>query len=273
MCIIAVKPAGLALDLAIVKRCWEANPHGAGLAWRRGGRVEVRKGFMRLGKFERFLQEHKAELTGSEVIMHFRIASVGEVSQALCHPFGVGRSYRSLFYSTGMPVVFHNGHIMELEIEAKVQGLSDTAVLVRDYLTPLASVLDKPEFHRLLEIAFPGSKFAIMTPTATYLVGRFERGAAGWHFSNGSWRGGSAVKSCALVKWAWDWDVGEISSKKRWGKYWEEERWDCWLEDAGAEDGDEDWDIDWGAPGLDLGKKGKQNSGRRGEDPLWRRGK
>lgn len=266
MCVIAVKPAGLVPDLAIVRRCWESNPDGAGLAWRRNGRVEVRKGFMRLGKLEQFIQKHREELTASEVVMHFRIASVGGVSQALCHPFAIGRNYRSLSYATEAPVVFHNGHIIELAIEAKAEGLSDTALLVRDYLTPLASVLEKPEFHRLLELAFPGSKFAIVTPTATYLVGRFEKGAGGWQFSNGSWRGGSSVgKSCAVVGGAWSWDVGE----KRWGKYWEEEGWDYWLDDVDAEDWDEGWGIDWGD--LKLGGSGKQSGEQ--NSPLWLRRK
>jgi hypothetical protein len=206
MCVIAVKRSGVVPDIGLLRQCWDANPDGAGLAYRRSGKIVVHKGFMSFTKLERFIASHRSELTQSEVIFHFRIASVGSVEPALCHPFAVGQSHRALSYVTTSPVVFHNGHISALAVKAALEGLSDTALLVRDYLSPLAGLLDKPAMWRLLEIVAPGSRFAIMTPAGTYLIGTFEDGPEGWRFSNGSWRG-------------WDWDDGD------WDRDWDGD-WD-----------------------------------------------
>lgn len=105
MCVIAVcqkrKLSGEEMRLA-----WQVNPDGAGIAWVEDGMVRVVKGLMSLG-----LLADAIEGAGLPMVVHFRLASVGEVRPELTHPFPILASAPvDLRYKTDAPVLFHNGH-------------------------------------------------------------------------------------------------------------------------------------------------------------------
>ena len=86
MCVILICPGGVRPDRPTLEACHEANPHGAGVAWRQDGGVRWLKG-LDVPRLASLLPR----LPG-EVVVHFRWASVGDVAPALCHPFPVTRA-------------------------------------------------------------------------------------------------------------------------------------------------------------------------------------
>jgi predicted glutamine amidotransferase len=186
MCVIAIKTPQARFDIDLLRNCFLNNPDGAGLAYRIGNVIVVRKGFMTLQELLQYIRRHR-QIEKTEVVLHFRVATVGAVTPELCHPFPVENCLVTSI-TTKQAVVFHNGHIPELEWRAHLEAISDSALLVSQYLAPLASMLDNPDFHRLLQISFPTSKFVIMTPRKTHMIGTFMKTSnhPGWFFSNTS---------------------------------------------------------------------------------------
>jgi hypothetical protein len=83
--------------------CEEANPHGGGIAWRDGKHVVWRKS-------DDVREIHRlAGIAKGEIVIHFRIASVGAVCAELRHPFPV--DYRASLKARGKAkaVLFQNG--------------------------------------------------------------------------------------------------------------------------------------------------------------------
>lgn len=93
-----------------VRRMWNHNDHGGGVAWRENGKVHWRKGLT-----EPQMQEH-IRLMPMPFIAHFRIASIGGKKAELTHPFVVpapGEDHTKsldLAGETTGSVLFHNGH-------------------------------------------------------------------------------------------------------------------------------------------------------------------
>lgn len=103
MCVILVCPPDVRPGPEVLYACHEANPHGAGVAWRESGRVRWQKN---LGAGELMLLLKKLE---GEVVVHFRWASVGGVDARLCHPFPVTRKAGVSLSGLAEAVLFHNG--------------------------------------------------------------------------------------------------------------------------------------------------------------------
>ena len=103
MCVILVCPENVRPKPEVLYACHEANPHGAGVAWREGGRVRWEKN-LGPGQLLKLLRE----LNG-EIVIHFRWASVGGVDPRLCHPFPI--TPKASISLTGMAeaLLFHNG--------------------------------------------------------------------------------------------------------------------------------------------------------------------
>jgi predicted glutamine amidotransferase len=103
MCVILVCPANVRPDRMTLDACHEANPHGAGVAWREDGEVRWFKG-LEPDELEPLI----AGLKG-EIVIHFRWASVGEVTPKLCHPFPVSSKATIRLSGHARAVLFHNG--------------------------------------------------------------------------------------------------------------------------------------------------------------------
>ena len=103
MCVILVCPDDIRPDRATIHACRRANPHGAGVAWREDGEVRWMKG-LEPDELEALI----AGLSG-EIVIHFRIASVGDVTPRLCHPFPVTACATTRLSGHARAVLFHNG--------------------------------------------------------------------------------------------------------------------------------------------------------------------
>lgn len=104
MCVIAVcdseRPTG-----EQVSKMYEANDHGAGIAWIVGDTVHWKKG-MKLDEIQKRVAE-----TALPFVIHFRIPSCGGDIPQLCHPFPVDKNTNlDLEGKTKGAVLFHNGH-------------------------------------------------------------------------------------------------------------------------------------------------------------------
>ena len=103
MCVILVCPEEVRPSPEVLYACHEANPHGAGLAWREGGRVRWQKN-LTTGEVVTLLKKLEGE-----VVIHFRWASVGGVDARLCHPFPITPKASVSLSGMAESVLFHNG--------------------------------------------------------------------------------------------------------------------------------------------------------------------
>jgi len=90
-----------------IHNCFSSNPDGVGAAWASEDFVFFQKGFMEVGDFIDFYKN----LQSLPHIVHFRLASSGDISPKLTHPFLLG--WRNPIRGrTKNGVLFHNGHYL-----------------------------------------------------------------------------------------------------------------------------------------------------------------
>jgi len=179
MCIIIAKPMGIAMpDAETRERCFRANPDGAGFMFADGKTVRIRKGFMTLESFEEALEEELAgfDTTETAVVMHFRIATSGTVSQATCHPFPISGDAEKM-RETRLDSRFGIAHNGVISGRTTYNGWSDTMDFVADVVAPLMrmnpSFMHSSDALELLEGACQ-SKLAIMDNSGEIAtVGKF----------------------------------------------------------------------------------------------------
>jgi len=105
MCIIVVCKEKLP-ELDTLKTCERNNNHGAGFAWvNKTGEVFWKKGIEKIEREYSFLK--KLPLP---VVIHFRLASVGNIDRRLTHPFPISAAVSAeITGKTKTGVLFHNG--------------------------------------------------------------------------------------------------------------------------------------------------------------------
>lgn len=230
MCIIAAKPAGIAMpEDEILRNMWDANPDGAGFMYpcsmtgKKGKdkvTVRVEKGFM---KFEDFMSALNSlasthDLTDIPLVMHFRITTHGGTCPELTHPFPVTSSRGVLRkLSSSAPVaIAHNGIIHSVTAG---KDMSDTSEYVASQLAPLHSALprfwESPHALELIRNAI-GSKMAILSADGKITtIGDFIE-SKGILYSNSSYsyKKFSFSSSCGGGWSTCDWNYGS-------------DAWDC----------------------------------------------
>lgn len=185
MCVIAVKPKGRVTKKMWewIENCWDNNPDGAGMMyWNSDGSVQIAKGYFNFAQFKADVTKY---IGGKQAVLHFRIATHGTVSSAMCHPFPITHNTKLLQATTlnCEYAVAHNGILSQVQED---KHLSDTAIFTRDYLSNLTPrALVRKGTQNL--IALLGSKFAFMTREGIYTVGTFEADKH-WYFSNNSYK-------------------------------------------------------------------------------------
>jgi hypothetical protein len=103
MCVILICPPNVRPSRSILEGCATANPHGAGVAWREGGAVHWLK-TDDVAEVERL-----ARRQAGEIVIHFRIASVGRPVPELRHPFPITRRAGLSDRGSAGAVLFQNG--------------------------------------------------------------------------------------------------------------------------------------------------------------------
>ena len=169
MCIIAVKPIGEELmERRILENCFNYNSDGMGFMWNEDGKVHISKGYMNFEEGYRVLKEldRRINLKDRGLVIHFRIATSGNVDMGACHPFAISNSdktLRTLELTTDIGVA-HNG-IISAYIPPKNSVLSDTQLFIKDYLYDIKE--ENPNFLTNSNILFAiekvvGSKLAFL---------------------------------------------------------------------------------------------------------------
>ena len=103
MCVILICPPNARPSLETLRDCERANPHGAGLAWREGSQVF----WIKTNDVEEI--HRLAQAKHGEIVIHFRIASVGGICNDLRHPFPVTPEAGLDHAGSTQAVLFQNG--------------------------------------------------------------------------------------------------------------------------------------------------------------------
>jgi len=188
MCVIAYKAKDVRFPSAErIRECWDANPDGAGIMWRDNNTNKIKfvKGFMSVGKLEKFIRKHKDMLEESECALHFRITTHGGTSQGNCHPFVCDcDADPHLLEGEADFVMMHNG---VLPIGPRRKDISDSAELalrIGRYADPMG-VMD------VCDEMCKGSRIIVFGPEGTMTYGDKFRtvGNDGILYSNDHWDG------------------------------------------------------------------------------------
>lgn len=217
MCVIAVYEKGLALNELELKTCFNGNPNGAGLMYQKDGLVHIEKGFM---TWEKFWEAAKKLPSNVDRVFHFRIATSGKISAACCHPFPITDDYKKMsLASCDTPMGFaHNGVLGDFEPKKGMKSTySDSMKFGKEVLFHLGNLLNERSVRDLIEL-YTTSRFAIMTPKNTYMIGSWEQSReSGAFYSNSSYVG-TRYFDCMS-------DLGGMSSKD-FNKYFCSDYWD-----------------------------------------------
>jgi hypothetical protein len=206
MCVAIGKLKGRELPTrSELENCWDKNPHGAGFSYNWKGKVYTKKGFMTFKSFMEALEywDRKVNLKNCGVLMHFRIATHGARDASMTHPFPVVNDDSVLkkveFVSSF--ALAHNGIIDATKSKAtKSDGLSDTAIFVRDYVFPLSQ--NRGWFYRKSNIdliyTMGDSKFIILNSNGDIVKTPGFQEHNGVFYSNSSyekyWSRGGTVR-------------------------------------------------------------------------------
>lgn len=180
MCIIAYKPAGEKFPSDKKMRAmFKNNPDGAGFMYADGDSVVIKKGFMKYSDFRRAYVSIAAR-RDLPVVFHFRIATHGGISRAMCQPFPLSSKLKRLkSLDTRAAVgVAHNGII---PMTSDARDISDTALFIKKYL---GRITDSGIDDAALDIidACIDSKMVILEKNgAAQVIGR------GWKCDGGVW--------------------------------------------------------------------------------------
>ena len=96
MCVAIVKPSGVPIpERNVLKICFKNNPDGAGFAYCRNGKNYICKGFFTFSHFWNALMSANIKKNEAALI-HFRVATHGNIDKFTCHPFLITDNYDSL---------------------------------------------------------------------------------------------------------------------------------------------------------------------------------
>jgi hypothetical protein len=193
MCVISVSLKGAKFPVDELKKMWDSNLHGAGIAWLDGRKVRVKKGFM---KFDELVEFYGEEIPkGVMHAIHFRLRSAGEVVPQLTHPFRIDDIDSQELEYEASGVLFHNGTVADWRsLFVSVLGLfrkkDIDKILSVEHLSDsyVMSLLVYRRGPRVLKFFADTSKWLVFGPEPVF-YGRWERDdRKGFAFSNMSWR-------------------------------------------------------------------------------------
>lgn len=173
MCVIAYKKPKINIDLDTIEYMFEANPHGAGLAVILKDKTIVSKGYMTP---EHLWQDVK-ELQDLTVVLHFRLATHGQINEEMTHPFIIDQEVQvstQLYAETDSGVLVHNGILSTYGNKE----ISDTCDFVCSTLAKLENTRAQLKLLKLTN-----SKYILIDKGKAHRVGQFEK-YKGLHVSN-----------------------------------------------------------------------------------------
>jgi len=186
------------------------NPHGGGFAWVEDGKVHFEKGG--LGAKEIHAMFHMVD---GPAVGHFRVATVGEISDKLCHPFPILKKPTVATEGAVRRVLFHNGTWTAWRPECAALGKADGLPkgAMSDSRAAAWSVAHRGEGF----LRYMGGMFCVLKSDGFRLYNEGWTTIDGVVFSNLRWRP-ERRRQVSTYKWAEaDWFEGLYGkpSKKR----------------------------------------------------------
>ena len=183
MCIAIMKSENKKINKATLKRCYDANPDGAGFMYAENKELTVQKGYF---TFKDFYKEYKPH-ENKQVLLHFRIKTHGPIDKTNCHPFLV---------NSGLGFI-HNGIINGYGDNKE----SDTIQFNNSILKKIVakhgnnSLFDDPMVE-LIENVIGYSKLVFLDRHGNYKIMNEEKGSwnDGVWYSNSSWKKPEPIK-------------------------------------------------------------------------------
>ena len=178
MCIAIYKPAGAWAQKAYLRESFRANPHGAGYAFFKDGKITVKKGFF---TFEDFWKAYDEDISSAvPALIHFRIATIGAKTEDNCHPF---------VFDGG--VMMHNGPCLNREHCSgdKANDRSDSRQFAEDFLGELCKLgmtamqFQSDPMKRLIGYFAGYEKIVTMFDTGEVVIYNEKQG----HWAEGCW--------------------------------------------------------------------------------------
>ena len=199
MCIAILKPSDKTLDKSLLQACADNNPDGCGFAYNEDDKIIIKK-FM---DFNSFWKEYKKVQDNKTMLIHFRIATHGNVELANCHPFKLNNHM----------ALIHNGIISGYG--SKTENLSDTKDFINKVIGNISYKMWKnPSFIKLVESAIGYSKFVILDNSGKYYIINEKKGdwVDGVWFSNSTYKAKTKTVPATVVN-----TTTPCSTKTNWG--------------------------------------------------------
>lgn len=183
MCVISLSNKARPSE-EMVEKMYNANDHGAGIAWREGD------GKDRKVKWEKGLDLEEIQKLIAKVPMpfvaHFRIASCGGQVPALTHPFPISRDVQlALSGTTKGYVLFHNGHWGNYKSEAMKAAQSFGQKVPTDKWSDSRTMAWMAHLYGLGILEFIDEKCIAFGPDDLEIVGKL--GHSDWSQVNDVW--------------------------------------------------------------------------------------
>ena len=225
MCVISVSLYGTKFSERDLKKMWESNPHGAGVAWIEKGRVKVVKGLMR---FDDLMEVYESIPEVMHAI-HFRLRSAGEILPQLTHPFRVDIIDMQKLKYTAKAVLFHNGTVADwrslfLSVLSSFRKKDREKILALDSVsdTYVISLLVNRFGYQIIKHLDVGGKWLIFKQEPIFYGFWEEDKKNGFVYSNMSWKYSVNVRySYSLLSRGWRGDRCDVgcSGVGDWYKY------------------------------------------------------
>ena len=207
MCIIVAKRKGIELPTKeILKNCFNYNSDGAGIMFNDGKQVFIEKGFMDFNSFYSRLEalDKEFNLVNSDLALHFRISTSGNVDQGNCHPYPISTEtsqLRNLSLVTDIGMA-HNG-VIRKHIPETRSILNDTQTFIKNFVYGMYKTNNQflaleSNIKALGDEA--GSKLCFIDKDNMYTIGQFIEEKDGVLYSNSSYESYSNY-------FTWDYDV------------------------------------------------------------------
>lgn len=186
MCIIAVKPLGMEMfPKETIKNMFQRNHDGAGIMWAEDGKVYIKKGFMDVESFLKFV-DSRNDWKDIPAVAHFRIGTAGPNDELNCHPYPI-RQENTVECSCELAMV-HNG-ILSGYNPLVGSRLNDTQVFINTVINKLPKKFYKNDaIVKLISSSIGTSKLTFLDGNGNITcIGNFIEDG-GYKYSNESYK-------------------------------------------------------------------------------------